>query len=462
MPGQLSLPAYRTPNSLDFSGLNAGIDSYKEGQRQNALLDIKRESMGMDRERLDMQKASHATSQAAAARAADVKEAQMDAGQLQAVMGLPEGQREQAWQQLLTQPRFRDLPPHLRDLNTAGPLILSKAAQYRPQHEIDEQRAKLGLMGAQTQNALSESAMRGQKSALEGAIVDMMRGGGNAQPQTGGGVQPQSFDGTAPRSNALMPVADTQSGDPNIIPVQSAPGEPPDMVDTPFGRMTRQEALRKGGALSLVKPEAGKMLVESARTDMLGKEARNEVDKKQINRTELYARLQGIKQSFKPEFQGLEGKLGMKWAGLVDYASSGTALRPEQRQQLSDFAVYRQDAFENINSYIKEVTGAAMTDSEAKRILKGMPNPGDGLFDGDGPTEFKAKLDNAIRQSELAVARYNAFRDKGFTIPLSKMPGIIQERTDALLKQMKAANPGASSEELKPLVRSRLKREFGI
>lgn len=466
MAALINLPAYRAPNALNFSPINDAIDSYTENKRQNALMDLKREQMGMERERLNMQKASHATSQAAAARAADMQEAKMAAGQVQAVMGLPEGQREQAWQQLLTRPGFRDLPPHMRDLRTAGPMILSKAAEYRPQHEIDEHQTNMALKQAQTQNALSEAKLRGQKSSTDEAIGGLIRGMMPGQvPQEG--VQPQSFNGQAP--NALMrPMADTGGpDDPNLVLAQAAQPQQADpnqeLIDTPLGRMTRQRAQQLGMALALGgKGDAGKLLSESANQGRLGKEAANEVDKKQINRTELYARLQGIKQSFRPEFQSLEGKLGMKWAGLLDYATSGKAITPEQKAQLSDFAVYRQDAFENINNYIKEITGAAMTDSEAKRILKGMPNPGEGIFDGDGPTEFKAKLDNAIRQSELAVARYNAFREKGLTIPLSRMPGIIQERTDEILKQMKSANPGASTQELAPLVRSRLKREFGI
>lgn len=60
---------------------------------------------------------------------------------------------------------------------------------------------------------------------------------------------------------------------------------------------------------------------------------------------------------------------------------------------------------QNLNQTIKDLTGAAMGVQEADRIIASLPNAGTDIFGGDSPTEFEAKLNNAVKQTKYALAR---------------------------------------------------------
>lgn len=263
---------------------------------------------------------------------------------------------------------------------------------------------------------------------------------------------------------------------------QSGPQQPTapeqDMVQTPKGPMSRDEARRIGNTL-LMHPRTsaiGKEFLDAARDDRappgFAKPTTNALQEKQFNTIESWSRLRAIEQSFKPEYQEIETRIGNKWNELMDsFSATRKSLTPEQTTKLAEFSAYRAEALNNLNQYVKEITGAAMTNAEADRIMKAMPNPGDGVFNGDSPTVFKAKLDAAMRSSKMALARYQYLTKKGFTgsvddmaaaLPLERMGGVIQGRTNELLKQTLSQNPGLTSRDVQPIVQQRLRAEFGI
>lgn len=253
--------------------------------------------------------------------------------------------------------------------------------------------------------------------------------------------------------------------------VYNMPGE--EQINTPLGRMTRDRARRVGMGLAAAgKGDAGRMMIDAASGGGLTKPTANAIQEKQLNATEAFSRLRSIEQSFKPEYQTIETRIGNKWSELVDsFSSTRKSLTPQQKTQLAEFSAYRADALNNLNQYIKEITGAAMTNAEADRIMKAMPNPGDGVFNGDSPTVFKAKLDAAIRSSKMALARYQYLSKNGFTgsaddmakqLPLEKMGSVIQDRTRALTQEALSQNPGTTPQDVAPLIRQRLRAEFGL
>lgn len=193
---------------------------------------------------------------------------------------------------------------------------------------------------------------------------------------------------------------------------------------------------------------------------------RNEIDKKEFEISENFARLQRIGTMFKPEYQELESKIGFSWAATVDKSTTLQRffgkLKPEQKQQLEDYAAYRADAFDTLNEYIRSVTGAAMTNAEAERITKGIINPGASWWEGDSPAEFKAKLDNAMKNSRLAMVRMSYAKAAGRpwnTIPLTEMRRIIDNRGDTLASEF--GRQGLKPEEIQQRVRTQLRTEFG-
>ena len=141
-----------------------------------------------------------------------------------------------------------------------------------------------------------------------------------------------------------------------------------------------------------------------------------DIEEKLVGAREGLSRLRGIAAKFKPKFQEIPTRLGVAWTGLKARFGSGD-VSSEDRKDLTEFADYRRDAISNINLYIKEITGAQMSEAEADRLRLAQPDPGEGIFSGDDPITFKAKLDSAIRDLEKAAVRYEHYLSQGITDP---------------------------------------------
>lgn len=198
-----------------------------------------------------------------------------------------------------------------------------------------------------------------------------------------------------------------------------------------------------------------------------GKPAQNKVDEGLLDTGMRLQALGAIERQFKPEYQQLgtrfdAAKLAAKdkYGGLV-----GLTLDPGETKFLTEFSSYKRNAIDSMNQYIKSVTGAAMTNAEAERILKGLPNAGTGLFDGDSPTEFKAKMDDAIKQTRLAEARLVYIKRNGLNlgdVTLDRMPRLMNERGSELEAAIKKQQPGINTADLRKLVKRNLSQEFGL
>jgi hypothetical protein len=114
-----------------------------------------------------------------------------------------------------------------------------------------------------------------------------------------------------------------------------------------------------------------------------------------------------------------------------------TSLDPKDKAVLQGYSTYKQNSINNLNQTIKDLTGAAMGVQEAERIIAGAPNAGTGVFDGDSPSNFEAKLNNQIQQVQYALARKQYSLTKGLrweAIPLEKMPEIVNQRGKEIAK----------------------------
>lgn len=194
-----------------------------------------------------------------------------------------------------------------------------------------------------------------------------------------------------------------------------------------------------------------------------GKPAQNKVDEGLLDTGMRLQKLTAIEQQFKPEFMQYGTKIGAAWSSLKDKANM--PLDPGEQELLTKFSQFRRNAIDSLNEYIKSITGAAMTDTEAQRILRGLPNPGTGIFDGDSPTEFKAKMDDAIKQLRVAEARFVYIKRNGLTVgdvPLDRMPRLMNERGAELEKAVRAQNAQLSDVDVRKLVKRNLAQEFGL
>jgi len=104
---------------------------------------------------------------------------------------------------------------------------------------------------------------------------------------------------------------------------------------------------------------------------------------------------------------------------------------------------------------------------EYKRISKTMPNAGTDMFDGDSPIEFKAKMDDVLKDVQNANMRYNYALANGLNpmetnIEIDAMPDVFEERAILIEGEVSREMRGASDADIEAETRKRLKAEFGI
>jgi hypothetical protein len=199
-----------------------------------------------------------------------------------------------------------------------------------------------------------------------------------------------------------------------------------------------------------------------------GKAAQNKVDEDLLGVTRNLMQIEQISGMFKPEYQ--------RWGDRAAFAGlkvkdSTVGLDAREKKDLTEFSQYRRNAFGMLNEYIKNITGAALSVAEANRIMKAMPNPGEGMFDGDSPTEFKAKMDDVLKQTKLAVARLAYIKRNGMSltdqagnavVPLERMPSVMKERGRAIEAELRRTSPNATDAGLKKAIQMQLSQEFGL
>lgn len=143
------------------------------------------------------------------------------------------------------------------------------------------------------------------------------------------------------------------------------------------------------------------------------KPMQTKVQEKLFNAKEQESRLKEIEDMFKPEYQQIATRGKAWWSGVK--AKLGSDLSKDEKANLTDFSAYKRRAISNINLHIKEITGAQMSEAEADRLRQDTPDPGEGIFGGDDPVSFKAKMDDVLKEVRASIKRYEKLLKDGFT-----------------------------------------------
>lgn len=167
--------------------------------------------------------------------------------------------------------------------------------------------------------------------------------------------------------------------------------------------------------MRLVSDGQGGFTFETGVTPLMSKKTEANVEKKLMDADAGMVRMNTIMAGWRPEYNTLEGRLGHAWSDAKE-KYFGQTLPPEERAGLEAFSGWQRDAIEDINLYIKEITGAQMSNTEAGRIRLAKADPGEGIFPKDGPTAFKAKMESAYRALEKVKARYAYYMEKGVNV----------------------------------------------
>ena len=231
----------------------------------------------------------------------------------------------------------------------------------------------------------------------------------------------------------------------------------------PLSRIDYARAKQKSSVIEV--DENGNVTVaEGPAATALGRAGQNALDLKAIESADTLARLERIEDNYanNPELldaQTMTGQLkrmGLEWA---DYLSP-ESLSDDQKVFLADVTQARGDMMENLNFTIKAITGAAMTEPEAKRIGGTLPLP------TDSPTVWKAKMDRAIESTRMAVARYNYWRNNRLegrpedVETISGMKRVMKDRVKEILEEERANTDDEVAAQAR--TQERMQQEFGI
>jgi len=237
-----------------------------------------------------------------------------------------------------------------------------------------------------------------------------------------------------------------------IIEVRSDSARADELATDPsfnrVGVIQRTEAGEPGAFDALAGP-----VTRQAQTDIIG------ID-------DSLARLDEIDAGFDTQFLQVPGRLDAKITELQEKFRIGDP-SPEDRQFLADFSAFQRDAIENINLEIKRITGAQMSEKEADRIRQGFPDPGEGIFDGDSPTVFRAKLNSVRNQLLLTRARRIVLLSRGIDLSVLTDPartrqfdnlslGAVERLAEQRAEEVRAAGGDDAA------VRRMLLEEFGL
>lgn len=342
------------------------------------------------------------------------------------------------------------------------------AADRRRQQEIASPEYKLDLEHKQAQ---IDSLRRKENDPVEQYLLQRLQRP-MGQPQQQGGVQPQSNDGMTVPQTGLINIADQQQPAPEAMPQPQQ-----DMVDTPYGRMSTEEARQLGGTM-LLSPKyapAGRAMLDSLGADKggLAKPTVNTLEERTLNAASQLGRLSEIRKRYNPQFQEIPKRLqmlGLSWSSKLG-SQLGGKLNPAQTKELRDYASFRATSVNNLNTILKELSGAAVTPQEYERIKSEQPTAGTGLFDGDDPVSFESKMGTSEQLTRSAIARYNYMRAQGLNfskdnidqfLSLDDVPATIEQRGSQIEQKIRQQNPQIQPQALEEMTTRQLKKEFGI
>ena len=233
--------------------------------------------------------------------------------------------------------------------------------------------------------------------------------------------------------------------------------------------MSRDKARKVAAAAAMQgKSQLSKMLMDAATGGggQLSKGASTVNDKDEISSTNSIATLNAIQKTYDAKFLNVPTRFKL-WGN--ELASKFGQLAPKDAEDVRQYAQFRQSAWHNLNRVLKDLSGTAVTENEMQRQLLDLPNPGQGITDGDAPPAFEAKLKGAMAFAHSAVARARYLRSQGFagrpwesSIAVEDMPQIINKRGAEIEQQLKQSNPKADPMQLQNAVKGQIKKEFGI
>jgi hypothetical protein len=168
-------------------------------------------------------------------------------------------------------------------------------------------------------------------------------------------------------------------------------------------------------------------------------------------------RLDNMISGFDREFLTFGGKFKAGWLNFIDKMEKDQELSPEDQDFVTRRSEFFQDSFENLNLYIKMITGAQMSEKEANRLRLVPPDPG-GLFTGDGPTKFYSKMMHIYETGKAMEARLEKYLTMGM-VSEEAQRRVVE---DALAGRLHDDKKKSQTDSLKNMSDEQIKQQLGI
>jgi hypothetical protein len=163
----------------------------------------------------------------------------------------------------------------------------------------------------------------------------------------------------------------------------------------------------------------------------MGKEAINKAESRLFDSRETLASLERIQEVDASELLSFGGRLEHEWFGWKDRFNT---LSNKDKTEFQNHIRLRRRTDSAMNNHLKQMSGVAISEKEAVRLMRQLPTSGEGLFGGDAPYKFEQKLKDSIGELRLAIIRYGYARDHGLQFDNSVEHGFgISLNRDALL-----------------------------
>ena len=329
------------------------------------------------------------------------------------------------------------------------------------QQEIDRRAARDAVIGSQRQQELDRLSNRQQMSQQGDLLTESTR---NAESLIRSMVDlrraspdPSQITNTLETTRRTVnELADGIAAQPNGAAIAQRLRQQADIAATaPMTPATGQQTGVTGG----VAPQGGTNLTRGAQTRL-----QNQV----VNEVGFLDGLRRTQDLFQREFQTTPARLRDFFSGTAERL--GFEVDPTERQFLERYQAFRREAFNTLSERLNALSGAAITEQEAQRLLRTIPNPGTGLFDGDSPSQFVGKMNQAIKASQLIIARRTFMLRNGIDfdfssgdpapVSLAQTEALMERRGQELKQQF--MDEGLSEDAARVRAAEQTAREFGL
>ena len=159
---------------------------------------------------------------------------------------------------------------------------------------------------------------------------------------------------------------------------------------------------------------------------------------------------------WRPEFSTYSGQVRAAAGNVAD--KMGASIPQEQKQALLDYNAWKSDTSGLLSAYLNQLSGAAISPAEEKRLRAAFPN------DEDGPSQYQAKASATLKRFALVQARAAyllSHPDINLdSVSIEGMESVILKEANVLAKAMQAR--GVPPADAKAQAVAQTKARYGI